>query len=433
MDLASEPGLTSALRARGYQVRGPAGVGRGGAAWAATSRDGRRCVVGVVDLDVTLAERRAALARLERLRSFDHPHVVPLIDAVPLDGHRTALVTEALEGPTVGAVLAVRRALRAGEVVTLVVPLAGALRSLHEHGLVHADVAPENVVLAPGGRPVLVDLASIVLPAGGTRGFADTRTVGTPRGDVRALARLGVAALGDGGAREEAGEDAALRTVLEATLRDETGPSELASGCYDAVRAEPVEVPDPAVLTRVALSRLNEAAPVERTLADPRARRRRLARRAVAGVSAVAAVVAGLSAVLPDRDDVAQRGAVAAASQLTERRAEVLSSLDPARLPEVTVEGSPAFAADAALMSSLVAQSQDVEVDADVIDSQWIGQREGAELVAVTFAQRVGDRAGAPRSVVLALVDTHEGWRVVDVLEHEDAADVTGPVGPLAG
>src|SRR5690554_163179 len=158
MDHATDPGLTSALRARGYRVRGPVGVGSRGPAWAATSADGERVVVTVLDLDRTLAERRAVLDRIERLREVRHPHLASLVDVVALDGHRTALVATAVEGPTVGTVLAVRPRWPAGEVVTLVVPLADALASLHRAGLVHGDVTPENVVLGPGGHPVLVDV-----------------------------------------------------------------------------------------------------------------------------------------------------------------------------------------------------------------------------------------------------------------------------------
>lgn len=430
MELATGRGLTAALRSRGYQVRGPAGVGAGGTAWAANAPDGRRVVVGVLDLDVTLAERRAALARLETLRGIEHPHLVRLVDVIALDGHRTALVSEAVEGPTVGAVLSVRARWVAGEVTTLVVPLAGALAALHDAGLVHGDVAPENVVLAPGGRPVLVDLAGIVLPGGGTKGFAPPRGRGEPGGDVVALARLGLATLGSGADGEEP-EDRSLRSVLEAAADACPEVTALASACFDVARPVPVEIPDAAVLTRVALTRFTEVASVERTLPDPRVRRRRRVAGVVAG--AVAAIVLGIAVtlVLPARHEVADVALVAI--ELTQRRAEVLTSRDPARLSEVMVEGSPAFSADEALMASLASSGEGPEVSATVLDSRWLGAREGRELVALTSTHRWGTTAAEPRHVVLALVETADGWRVVDVLDPEAVGAATGPVGPLAG
>ncbi len=458
MDLATEPGLTAALRARGYQVRGPVGIGAGGTAWAASAPDGRRVVVGVLDLDLTLAERRAALARIEKLRVVDHPHVAALVDVVALDGHRTALVAEAIDGPTVGAVLTARPRWSAGEVVTLVVPLAEALETLHAHGLVHGDVAPENVVLAPGGRPVLVDLAGIVLPSAGTRGFAAPEGGGTPGADVHALARLGLAGLGlaGSGVPDDGGHDGdrspadsatgALRAALEAACgpaHGRPGLDDLAAACFDAATAEPVEIPDAAVLTRLALTRLTEAPLVDRTLPDPRVQRRRRITALVAGAAGAVALLAGLALALPSlpaggagRPVTAGReAAVAAALALTELRAEVLGSRDPSRLGEVTVEGGPAFTADEALMASLAGHEGTLEVSADVIEARWLGASDGRELVVVTASHRLGVAGDAPeaRAVVLALVETSEGWRVADVLEPADAEAATELVGPLAG
>ena len=229
----------------------------------------------------------------------------------------------------------------------------------------------------------------------------------------------------------EAPADQAVRAALESALLDRVDPDALATACFDAAAAEPVELPDSAVLTRVALTRLTGAPGVERTLPDPRvARRRRITALAAAAVCAVALVV-GVTIVLPDRPTGPD--ATAAATLLTERRAEVLTSGDPARLAEVSVEGSPAFAADAALMASLESRGEDPHVQARVLEAQWLGQRDGRDLVAVTFAQRVAGTEAEPRAVVLALVETRDGWRVMDVLGHAEVGEVSVPVGPLAG
>lgn len=409
MDLATGRGLTTALRSRGYQLRGPAGVGASGPAWSASSPTGERVVVSVLDLELTLVERRAALERLETLRGVAHEHLVRLEDLVAVDAHRTALVSAAVEGPTVGAVAAVRPAWAPGELVTLLVPLAGALGALHSRGLAHGDLAPENVVLGPGGVPVLVDLASIVLPTGGTRGFAAARGRAGSEADVESLARLGLSLLG--------AEGGPLRPVLEQAVRERPGAAELAARVFAAVPPEPIEVPEAAVLTRVALSQLADPRAVDRTLPDPRARRRRRVRLVLGTVAAVALAL-GTAGLLPERGGGAHgRDAVSqAAVELTLRRAEVLGARDASRLTEVLVEGSPAFVADEALLASLASAEDSSAVSARVLETRRLGSSEGRELVAVTSAYRWGTTEGEPREVVLALERTTSGWRVVEVL-----------------
>lgn len=412
MDLASVPGLGPALRARGYQLRGPAGVGSGGTAWTALDPTGRRVVAAVVDLArLTLAERRSALARLETLRSVSHPHLVRLVDDLPLARDRHVLLTEAVDGPTVGAVREVRPRWAAGEVVTLLVPLAGALEALAAAGLRHLDVAPENVVLAPGGRPVLVDLAGVLVPPGGTTGFS--RGAGD---DVAALARLGLDLLeGEG----------PLREVLLGASRHPPTAGDLAAACYRAAAPVPVEVPDPAVLTRVALGRLARGAGAARTLPAPRRLRRRL-------LAAAAVLLVGLGALLATRlPAVLAPGAVStdptpsgpvreaedAAVALTLLRAEVLASGDPQRLAEVDLPGSRALEADLAVLESLGERPErNGALRAEVASVRWVGTHEGRELVEVTSAVHQGAQRGEHRTVVLVLARSGAGWRVAEVL-----------------
>lgn len=443
MDLATAPGLVSALRAHGYRLRGPAGTGARGTSWAAESDAGRRVVVGVLELGGTLAERRAARSRIDVLRSVAHPHLAQLLEVLELDEDRVALVTGAVEGPTVGTMLEVRAGWRAGEVVTLLVPLAQALATLHAAGLVHGDVAPENIVLAEGGRPVLIDLEGAVRPGRGTPGYAEQRARGAAPADVFALASLGLAVLGE----EPKGAAAALRDLLESVCR--TGPgarpsaAATAAACFAVTEPEPLDVPPDEVLARIALTRLGGRDPVVHTVRDPAVRRRRLRSAAVVGVAATVAtgLVLGLGTSQPapaDRGTVAgpperevsvdalgpgPKDVVAAAAvTLTERRAELLSEGAAERLGEVTVAGSPAFDADAALLESLAARGEPVQVRAEVVEARRLPPDGDRELVLVTARHRAAGSAHAPdpRSVVLALVRTPAGWRVTEVLDPAD-------------
>lgn len=60
------------------------------------------------------------------------------------------------------------------EVVRLLEPIAQALDAIHQQGLVHLDVKPENILVSEDGRAVLADF-------GITRRKTETTTEGTPR------------------------------------------------------------------------------------------------------------------------------------------------------------------------------------------------------------------------------------------------------------
>jgi hypothetical protein len=105
-------------------------------------------------------ERQAREAAL--LGELDHPHLVRLHEVVhqPRRGGspRVALVLELLAGGSLAELLARRGRLRPGEVVTAIAPVAAALAHAHDHGVVHGDLSPGNVVFTAEGRPVLTDL-----------------------------------------------------------------------------------------------------------------------------------------------------------------------------------------------------------------------------------------------------------------------------------
>jgi formylglycine-generating enzyme required for sulfatase activity len=86
---------------------------------------------------------------------FSHPHIVTLHAVGEHDG-RPFLALEFIDGESLRARLAagplpVREALRIVRAIT------EALTEAHRHGLVHADLKPENVVIPPDGRLRVVD------------------------------------------------------------------------------------------------------------------------------------------------------------------------------------------------------------------------------------------------------------------------------------
>jgi serine/threonine protein kinase len=93
----------------------------------------------------------------QALSSVVHPHLVRFVD-LHQDHSPPILVMEAIEGEGLfelveeGGTLGVARAREIGRAV------ASALSALHTKGVLHRDIKIENVVLAPGRGPVLVDL-----------------------------------------------------------------------------------------------------------------------------------------------------------------------------------------------------------------------------------------------------------------------------------
>src|SRR4051812_40380352 len=154
---------------------------------------------------VALARRRGAVDDVPR-----HSAGSAVISGVAsglsgcLDRHGKCVVAARRNTAGLAALLDRRGTLRAGEVVTLVVPVARALAALHRRGLVHGAVVPGNVALDVTGRPVLCECAVTEMGADLAGDVRDARSA-----DVRALATLALDVL-------EAPAPTALVRALEA-------------------------------------------------------------------------------------------------------------------------------------------------------------------------------------------------------------------------
>lgn len=97
-------------------------------------------------------------------RQVDSPWVVPLLDA-DADTEDPWLATAFVPGPSLSEVLEAQGSLSAATVCVLGLRLAEALEAVHLAGLVHRDVKPGNVLLAPDG-PRLIDFGIARTPEG---------------------------------------------------------------------------------------------------------------------------------------------------------------------------------------------------------------------------------------------------------------------------
>ncbi|MDY7101105.1 MAG: serine/threonine-protein kinase [Actinomycetota bacterium] len=100
--------------------------------------------------------RRRLRAEAGFLRAVRHPGIVELVELVD-DEDTTAVVTHLVAGATLAERIA-DGPLGRDEVIRLGIGLCDALGALHDRGRVHGDVCPSNVIVGPGGDPVLIDV-----------------------------------------------------------------------------------------------------------------------------------------------------------------------------------------------------------------------------------------------------------------------------------
>jgi serine/threonine protein kinase len=140
-----------------YRVIGRLGTGGMGTVYAALAPAGLRLAVKVVHpVQAGDEEFRARFRREVALsRRVSGPCLVPLHDA-DIESAAPWLATPFVPGPTLDRYLAAHGPLGGARLYALAAGTAAALASVHGAGVVHRDVKPQNVILAPGG-PRVVD------------------------------------------------------------------------------------------------------------------------------------------------------------------------------------------------------------------------------------------------------------------------------------
>lgn len=125
--------------------------------------------------DATVRERFLREGRaLARVR---HANLVQVFDAGVADG-QPYLAMEFVPGVSLAEQTRGRTA-ALGEIAPLLRQVAGALDSLHDAGLVHRDVKPQNIMVTADGRAVLLDLG-IARDLGGGALTSPGTALGTP-------------------------------------------------------------------------------------------------------------------------------------------------------------------------------------------------------------------------------------------------------------
>ncbi|MBK8980517.1 MAG: SUMF1/EgtB/PvdO family nonheme iron enzyme [Planctomycetes bacterium] len=128
-----------------------------------------------LEREVALKRMRPELLGIDEVRrrfeiearaasTLSHPNLCPVHDVGEVDGV-PFIVMPFVEGRTLADRIADARASEAppvaAEVVDLLATLALAIDHAHEHGLVHRDLKPGNVIIRPDGSPVVLDFGLV--------------------------------------------------------------------------------------------------------------------------------------------------------------------------------------------------------------------------------------------------------------------------------
>ncbi|HLK38302.1 MAG TPA: serine/threonine-protein kinase [Polyangiaceae bacterium] len=178
-----------------FAVSSVLGEGGSGVVYAASSDRHGEIALKVLHENLALSERerRRFLEESERMRRVRHPSLVPMIDAGVLPDGRPYLAMPLLRGESLAERVG-RGALPLAAALARFGEIAEGATALHDAGLVHRDVKPENVFLdETSGRAILLDFGiardlggptTTTTRAGAIRGtpayMAPERFFGTP-------------------------------------------------------------------------------------------------------------------------------------------------------------------------------------------------------------------------------------------------------------
>jgi serine/threonine protein kinase len=181
MDDDAEGPLTAGREIAGYRIVRAIGAGRSGITYEALNvGTGRRYAIreffptgrasrqagGQVIFATCEADVVAwALDRFEcwtnELRQLRHPNIVEIFHYVK-ENNTCYVIMEYVDGVTFESWLDARAGPpRPAELKPLLEPVLDAVAYLHKMGHIHRDIAAENIMIRPDGRPVLVDFGAL--------------------------------------------------------------------------------------------------------------------------------------------------------------------------------------------------------------------------------------------------------------------------------
>lgn len=152
---------------------------------------GTRGALKILRAELSETELAARLRAEARLLTFmTHPNLVRVLDFGWTELRRPYLVSELLEGETLGARLKREETLDATDAAEITLQTLRGLEVVHKNGIVHRDIKPDNLFLTGSGRKLCVKILDLGVAkilsaatrhaAGGIAPTAEGTLIGTP-------------------------------------------------------------------------------------------------------------------------------------------------------------------------------------------------------------------------------------------------------------
>jgi tetratricopeptide (TPR) repeat protein/predicted Ser/Thr protein kinase len=170
-------------RIAGYRVLGVVSSGAQGVVYRAVQESTSR-VVAIKTLAAGLAPSTRQRMRAEReaeiAARLRHPNIVTVFESRTLADDRIAVIMEFVDGVPLdtwrpaGATAGERRR----EMLRVFIQVCNAIHHAHLNGVIHRDLKPDNILVTPEARPVVLDFG--IAMARGIRGTLTGEFAGTP-------------------------------------------------------------------------------------------------------------------------------------------------------------------------------------------------------------------------------------------------------------
>lgn len=175
--------LEEAVRRAGYRIVGP--PIRGGMSTVYPAQHPSSAGSQLADIAIKVLHDTADVGRLRReaelLGSVNHPAIARFVEVGELDTGAAFLASAWVRGSTMHAELVDQGRFGIEEATAIFESFAGGLQHLHDRGIVHRDLSPNNVILGPNAaRATLIDFG-ISRGADSAYQTIGTDLAGTPR------------------------------------------------------------------------------------------------------------------------------------------------------------------------------------------------------------------------------------------------------------
>ncbi|MHC4518282.1 MAG: protein kinase domain-containing protein, partial [Planctomycetota bacterium] len=164
-------------------------LGHGGAGVVYLAHDTKLDrLVAIKSLPVELTQNPQARSRFSRearvLASLNHPNIATIYDEFEMKEGVGYLILEYVPGQTLAERIA-EKALKLEEALTIALQIAEGVAAAHEHDVIHRDLKPGNIQIAPDGKVKVLDFGLAKAVGGETADQQSTitqpgRVIGTP-------------------------------------------------------------------------------------------------------------------------------------------------------------------------------------------------------------------------------------------------------------